>query len=441
MRPSIKYAKSGDLHIAYQVVGEGPFDLIVSQGWVSNIGLIWDNPLTAYFLSQLARFSRLIIFDKRGTGLSDRPGRMPTLEERMDDLRAVMQASGSEQASILGISEGASMSMLFAATYPEKVRSLALFGAFAKRVWSPDYPWAPTPEKRQVFFDTIENHWQDEMDLGVIMPSIGRSPEQTAFWSNFMRMSASPGAALELARLNTQIDVRDVLCCIGVPTLVLHRVGDRDASVEEGRWIASRIPGAKFVALPGEDHIPYAGNADEVIRELEEFFTGTRTVETRRVLSTVLITDLVDSTAKAASVGDASWRALLETHNDIVARSIERHGGRWVKNTGDGVLATFDGPGRALRAGLEASRLVGHLGLEMRAGIHTGEIELIGEDVGGISVHIAARIAAKAGAGQVLASQTVKDLSVGSGISFEEQERCELKGLSGDWAIYSAQEA
>jgi pimeloyl-ACP methyl ester carboxylesterase len=269
MQPEIRYAKSGNVHIAYATVGKGPIDIVVAPGWLSNVGLIFENPLTASFYNRIASFARVIVFDKRGTGLSDKPGPMPTLEERMDDVRAVMESAGIDCAIPFGVSEGGSMSMLFAATYPEKTLALALYGSFAKRVWSPDYPWAPTPAQRQVFLDVIENHWHEDMDIRTIAPSVANDPVQVKFLGSYYRLSASPSAALELARLNTSIDVRHVLCCINVPTLVMHRTGDRDVNVEEGRWIASQIPGARFVELPGDDHLPFAGDTEPLLDSLE----------------------------------------------------------------------------------------------------------------------------------------------------------------------------
>jgi len=437
MQPEIRYAKSGDIHVAYVTAGKGPVDMVVAPGWVSNVGLLWENPLLARFFNRLAEFSRVIVFDKRGTGLSDKPGRMPTLEERMDDLRAVMDDAGSESAVVFGMSEGGSMSMLFAATYPAKTRALILLGTFAKREWSPDYPWAPTPEQRQTFYDVIEKHWHEDMDLSVIAPSLASDPQQKKFFANYSRLSASPAAAMELARMNTNIDVRDVLCCISVPTLVIHRTHDADANVEEGRWIASQIADAKFVELPGIDHVPFAGDMDSILDAVEEFVTGNRPVETERVLSTVLITDIVGSTKLAASFGDRKWRSVLESHNSIVSRSVETHRGRLIKLTGDGVLATFDGPGRAIRCAHQIAELTSQLGLKIRAGIHTGEIELIGKDVGGLSVHIASRISNEACEDQVLVSRTVKDLAAGAGVEFSPCGSRELSGVPGVWEIYS----
>ena len=437
MHPQIRYAKSGDVHIAYVTAGKGPIDVVLAPGWLSNVGLLWDNPLTAAFNDRIASFSRLITFDKRGTGLSDRIGRMPTLEERMDDLRAVMADAGSESAVVFGVSEGGSMSMLFGATYPEKTRALVLYGTFAKRSWSADYPWAPTPEERQKFYDAIEHHWHEEMDLEQIAPSIAKDPEQVRFVANYMRMSGSPSAAMELARLNTQIDVRDVLCCINVPTLVLHRTGDLDANVEEGRWIASQIPGARFVELPGNDHLPFAGDFGPLLDAVEEFVTGARPAQTERILSTVLITDIVGSTRMAAQIGDRRWRSLIESHNTLVAKTLDRHRGKLIKFTGDGLLATFDGPGRAIKCAHDVAEMLGQIGLKIRGGIHTGEIELIGEDVGGISVHIASRITDEATAGEILVSQTVKDLASGSGAQFDDRGTKQLEGVPGNWRVYA----
>ena len=437
-RPETRYAKSGDVNIAYQVVGEGPVDLIYVPGWISNLELMWDEPAHAHVLDRFASFSRLILFDKRGTGLSDPVplDRLPTLEERMDDVRAVLDAVECEQPAVFGFSEGGNMSVLFAATYPERTRALALYGVFAKRIWSPDYPWAPKPDDRAREIDELERNWSKRMDLDMLAPS-----EDDAFkdrMATYFRRSASPGAAAALMRMNTQIDVRDVLPTIQAPTLVLHRRDDLDASVEEGRWIASRIPGAKFVELPGDAHTLWAGDTDSIVDEIEEFLTGARRgPEPDRVLATVLFTDIVGSTERAREVGDRRWRELLERHHTLVRHQLERYQGREVDTAGDGFLATFDGPARAIRCASAAVNGVRSLGLEIRAGVHTGECELLGDKVAGLAVHTGARVASAASPGEVLVSQTVKDLVAGSGLEFEDRGAHELKGVPGEWRLYA----
>ena len=437
-RPETRYAKSGALNIAYQAVGEGPFDLIYVPGWISNVELMWDEPAHAHVLDRLASFSRLIAFDKRGTGLSDPvpPDRLPTLEERMDDVRAVLDAVGSEHAAVFGFSEGGLMSVLFAATYPERTTALVLYGVFAKRIWSPDYPWAPKPDDRAREIEDLERNWAERMDLDKLAPSEGDAFKDRM--ATYFRRSASPGAAAALMRMNTQIDVRDVLPAIQAPTLILHRRDDLDASVEEGRWMAGQIPGAKFVELPGDAHTLWAGNTDEIVDEVEEFLTGARRgLEPDRVLATVLFTDIVGSTAKATELGDRRWRELLERHHSIVRQQLARYDGREVDTAGDGFLATFDGPARAIRCASAIQRAVPVIGLEVRAGLHTGECELHGEKVAGVAVHTGARVLGHAGPGEVLVSQTVKDLVAGSGIEFQDRGTHQLKGVPGDWRLYS----
>jgi pimeloyl-ACP methyl ester carboxylesterase len=439
--PETRYAKSGDVNIAYQVVGEAPLDLVYVPGWISNVELMWEEPAHAHLLRRLSSFSRLILFDKRGTGLSDPVplDRLPTLEQRMDDVRAVMDAAGSERAALFGSSEGGLMSILFAATYPERTRALIALAIYAKRIWSPDYPWAPTPEARAAEIASIERRWGGEMDISDLAPSADEAFKRRAV--AYLRRSASPGAAVALLRMNTQIDVRGVLPTIRVPTLVLQRVADRDVSVEEGRWIAARIPGAKYVELPGDEHLIWAGDVDAVVDEVEEFLTGSRPVhDADRVLATVLFTDIVGSTERAAGLGDRRWRDVLEQHHAIVRRELERFRGREVDTAGDGFLATFDGPARAVRAAFAARDGIGELGIEIRAGLHTGECELMGDKVGGIAVHTGARVAGAARPGEVLVSSTVRDLVAGSGIEFADRGEYELKGV-GSWRLYSVVDA
>jgi pimeloyl-ACP methyl ester carboxylesterase len=436
--PETRYAKSGDLNIAYQVVGEGPFDLIYVPGWISNVELMWEEPAHAHVLERLLRFSRLILFDKRGTGLSDPVSldRLPTLEERMDDVRAVLDAVGSQRTAVFGFSEGGLMSVLFAATYPERVTALVLYGIFAKRIWSEDYPWAPTPEARRREIDALERNWAETMDLDQLAPS-----ESEAFkrrLATYFRRSASPGAAVALMRMNTELDVRNVLPSIQVPTLVLHRRDDRDAKVEEGRWIAGRIPGAKYVELAGDAHTLWAGDTDALVDEIEEFLTGVRRgPEPDRVLATVLFTDIVGSTDHATRLGDRRWRGLLDEHHGRVRRELERYRGLEVDTAGDGFFASFDGPARAIRAACAIRDSVAPLGIEIRAGLHTGECEVLQDKIAGIAVNTGARVAGEAGPGEVLVSSTVRDLVAGSGIQFEDRGVFELKGVPGEWRLYA----
>jgi class 3 adenylate cyclase len=437
-----RYARSGDVNIAYQVVGEGAFDLIWVPGWISNVEESWEVPEYAHFLRRLASFSRLILFDKRGTGLSDRVSieNLPGLEQRIDDVRAVLEAAESERAALFGASEGGPLSTFFAATYPERVRALVLAAVYAKRVWSPDYPWAPTPEQRERENAVLEREWGGEMDVSLLAPSAVGDPALMRRIATFFRRSASPGAAVALNRMNTEMDTRSVLPAIAAPTLVLCRDGDLEVSAEENRWIASQIPGARYVELPGADHLPWVGDSDALLDEVEEFLTGIRPrPEPDRVLVTVLFTDIVGSTAKAAALGDRRWRELLEQHHRLVRRELVRFGGREIDTAGDGFLASFDGPARAVRCACAIGETVKELGLDVRAGLHTGECELVDGKVRGIAVHIGARVANEAHAGEVLVSSTVKDLVAGSGLRFTERGVTELKGVPGEWRLYAVE--
>jgi len=444
MPPETRYARSGDVNIAYQVVGEGPRDLVYVPGWISNVEMMWEQPPMARFLERLASFSRLILFDKRGTGLSDRVSndKLPTLEERMDDVRAVLETVGSERAALFGHSEGGNMCMLFAATYPERTTALITLGCFAKRRDpDDDYPWAPAADDREESTLDVERNWGHlrPEDVEYYAPSRVEDEQFVRNLERYFRRGASPGAAAALLRMNSYIDVRAVLPTIRVPTLVLHRRGDRDVDVAEGRYLASRIQGSKFVELAGDDHVISAGDVEAVADEIEEFLTGTRPLpEPDRVLATVMFTDIVGSTERAVQLGDRRWRELLGEHDGAVRRELDRFRGREVDTAGDGFLAAFDGPARAVRCALSAGEAVRELGIEIRAGVHTGECELDGPRIRGIAVHTGARIAALAGPSEVLVSQTVKDLVSGSGLSFEEHGVHELKGLPGEWRVYAA---
>ncbi|HET6770305.1 MAG TPA: alpha/beta fold hydrolase [Actinomycetota bacterium] len=434
--PETRYAKSGDVNIAYQVVGDGPLDLVLVPGFVSHLDNDWDEPRSAHFLRRLASFSRLIRFDKRGTGLSDRPPGLPDLETRMDDVRAVMDAVGSKRAALFGYSEGGPMSVLFAATYPERAMSLILYGTYAKRQDpDDDYPWCPTLAEREEYASVVEREWGVESDLGTMAPN---ADEAMVRWFRARaRASASPGAARDLILMNSQIDVRAVLPAVRVPTLVLHRRGDRDSRLEEGRYIAAHIAGARFVELEGDDHVPWI-DPDQVVEEIEEFLTGVRHgPEPDRVLATMLFTDIVGSTVRATEIGDRRWRELLERHHELVRKELERFQGREIDTAGDGFLAAFDGPGRAIRCARAIRDKAGELDIELRAGLHTGEVELAGQDLRGIAVHIGARVGALAAAGEILVSSTVKDLVAGSGIEFDDRRAHQLKGVSGDWHLWA----
>jgi class 3 adenylate cyclase/alpha-beta hydrolase superfamily lysophospholipase len=428
--PETRYAKSEDVNIAYQVVGSGPLDLVYVPGWVSHVELAWELPDLAAGFERLASFARVILFDKRGTGMSDPvpASELPTLEQRMDDVRAVMDAVGAERAAIFGASEGGNMSMLFAATYPERTAALATFGCTARRIWSPDYPWAPTWEERSKAFDLVERQWKDGLDWEDVAPSL--SPPALAELSRYYRLCASPGAALALMQMNTEVDVRPVLPTIGVPTVVMHRTDDRDARVEEGRFIAGQIAGARFVEFPGADHSWWTQDREAILDEIEELVTGIRPApQPNRVLATVLFTDIVGSTERVRELGDHGWAELLARHHALVRRELERFRGREVDTAGDGFLATFDGPARGVRCGVAIAEAVRDLGLDVRAGLHTGECELLGDKVAGIAVHTGARVSGLAGPGEVLVSATVRDLVSGSGIEFEDRGEHELKGV------------
>ena len=441
-RSETRYARSGDLSIAYQVVGDGPFDLVYVPGWVSNIELMWEEPGLARFLERLASFSRLILFDKRGTGLSDPvpTDGLPTLEERMDDVRAVMDAVGSERAALLGHSEGGNMCVLFTATYPERTTALLLVGSYAKRLRSQDYPWAPTVEQRTREIEETEATWGSPEAFRALAPSKAGDQAFQRWIGRYLRQSASPKAAAALMRMNTQIDVRDVLPTIGVPTLLIYRTDDADVQVDEGRYIAARIPGSRFVELPGIDHLMWTGDTDALLDEIEGFLTGVRRgPDPDRVLATVLFTDVVGSTETANRVGDRAWRSLLDRHHQVIRRELERWRGREIDTAGDGFLATFDGPARGIRCAVAATEGVRDLGLEIRAGLHTGEVEIADGNVRGIAVHIGSRVSGLAAPGEVLVSRTVADLVAGSGIVLAERGAHDLKGVPGRWLVYAVE--
>ena len=433
--PDIRYAVNGDVHLAYQVVGDGPPDILFIWGPYSNIEVIWEHPPARRNLERFASIGRLIQFDRRGTGLSDRAVSLPTLEEQMDDVVAVLDAIGSEKAVLIGGGDAAMMTTLFAATHPERTSALVLSGARVRVTTTEDFPWAFSWDQWLDIRRMVTDGWGQGVSQLVAAPSSFGDETARRFWARLERQSLGPGDVVRMFDLIADTDVRPVLPTIQAPTLVLHRTGDQFANVEQGRYLAEHIPGARFVELPGEDHAGWEGDADAGNDEIEEFITGHRPVrEPDRVLATVLFTDIVGSTERARELGDRRWRQLLDDHDDLARAELERFQGRLVKTTGDGLLATFDGPARAIRC---ASALREVLPVPIRAGLHTGEVELRGDDVGGIAVHIGARVAAVAGAGEVLVSRTVKDLVAGSGIAFTDRGTHTLKGVPDEWQLYA----
>jgi class 3 adenylate cyclase len=414
--------------------------LVVVPGWVSNIDVFWEEPTFARLLTRLASFSRLILFDKRGTGLSDRVGDMPSLEVRMDDVRAVMDAVGSPRAALFGFSEGAAMCALFAATYPGRAMALIMGGGFARRTSAPDYPWGPTGEQHLAFAEQVERDWGGPVGIEVRSPSMVHDERYRQWWARWLRSSASPAAAAAVLRMNGEIDIRHILPAVRVPTLLLHSVNDRVIDIGASRYMAERIPGAKLVELRGIDHVPWGCDADRIADEIEDFLTGARHgAEPDRVLATVLFTDIVGATERAASLGDRCWHDLLDSHHALIRRELVHFRGREIDTAGDGFLATFDGPARAVRCACAMSDGVRALGLEIRAGLHTGECELMGDKLGGIAVHTGARVAARAGSGEVLVSSTVRDLVAGSGLSFQDRGVQNLKGIPGEWRLFAVE--
>src|SRR5262249_18013602 len=439
--PETRYAKCGDNHVAYQVMGKGPFDLVFVPGYSSHLDLQMEWSLFANFAGRLASFCRLIRFDKRGTGLSDRTGPIPTIEDRMDDVRAVMDAAGSERAALMGFSEGGPMSIVFAATYPHRTSALILYGAFARKAWAPDHLWGQTDEQLAARLKSIEETWGQGNSIESFAPSLADDQELRRWVGRFERSAATPRAMQTLLRMNQAIDVRHVLPAIGVPTLVLHRTGDLPVDVENDRYMARHIRGAKYVEFPSPDHVPWVGDSNSILGEIESFLTGQRReseTESDRVLATILFTDIVEATKRLVELGDRGWKDLLTQHHSLVREQLARHRGREIDTAGDGFLAAFDGPARAVRCGRAIVDSVRKLGIHIRAGVHTGECEVIGEKLGGIAVHIGARIGALAAPDEVLVSRTVSDLVAGSGLRFEERGTHSLKGVPGSWQLLAA---
>ena len=431
--PETRYALSGEVNIAYQAMGDGPVDIIMVPGFVSHIEFQHEAPGYTAFLRRLSAFARVITFDKRGQGLSDRISGAPSLEERMDDVRAVMDAVGSERAAVWGFSEGCTMSALFAATYPGRVSKLILFGGVAEAA-AVSSDWEERTARRVKVWGTGEM-------IKEVWPSRAMDQDAINLFAKFERLSASPGAVKAIMLLNSQIDIRPILPTVLVPTLVLHRRGDAMVPVEQGRSFAAQIPNAKFIEYPGEDHLFFSGEVEALLGDIEEFVTGHRespSIDLERVLATVLFTDIIGSTRSAAEMGDQAWRRLLDEHDLLAKQVVAKHRGALIKTTGDGILATFDGPARAVRCALAFGTATKQIGLPVRAGIHTGEIEMRGSDIGGIAVHAAARVMAQCQSSEVLVSRVVTDLVAGAGLKFSERGAYELKGLPGRWDLFAA---
>jgi pimeloyl-ACP methyl ester carboxylesterase len=437
--PRTQYAKSENVHVAYQVFGDGPVAIVCAPGWISHVEIMWEDPRWCAFMARLGRFARVVLFDKRGTGASDRDVGYPTLDDRTDDIRAVMDAVGLERAAMFGSSEGGNMATVFAAAHPDRTSHLILFGCFARRAPAPDYPWAPAAAERKRWIDGLRDDWGKGADVSQIAPSRANDAAFVEWFARLERFAASPSSGVLLARLNTDIDVRAVLPAIRVPTLVLHRHGDRDANIEEGRYLAAHIPGAVFAELEGDDHLFWTERTAEIADRIEDFLTGAHvSAPAETTLATILCTDIVGSTARRAALGDAAFDRVMLAHDGAVRAVLRRFHGSEINTTGDGFLAGFDTPGRALRAAIAIQQAAAPLELHIRAGIHTGECNKAGGVLSGIALNIAARIAALAGADQVLASRTVADLAIGAGFEFTDLGEHVLKGAPGAWRIYAA---
>jgi pimeloyl-ACP methyl ester carboxylesterase len=441
VRPETRYAKSGDVLIAYQVTGSGADTLVLAPGNLSHLDLDWEIPLRAEFFERLSSMFRLIRFDKRGTGLSDRPTIMATLEQRSDDIRAVMDAASIDSAIILGNSEGASMAAMFAATHPERTRALLIWGGMARFVATEDHPWGLTRAEYDRLIQDVQDNWPSEWYLRGPGVGLGPDVDDTFIQSciRYCRAAASPSAVAAYERMNAEIDIRPILGAIRVPTLVMNRVGDPVAPCDAARDMASRIAGARFVEFPGNVHPIMAFAPERILTEIQAFITGVRPAEVDdRVLATVLFVDIVHSTETLSAVGDSEWKIRLQSYYRIVRNELARYRGREVNTAGDGFMASFDGPARAIRCALSVASAVKPIGLEVRAGLHTGEVELMGDNIGGIAVHIAARISAEAAASEVVVSSTTKDLVAGAGLTFESRGGKLLRGVPGEWALFAA---
>jgi len=439
MATTTRYAKSGDVHIAYRTLGSGPVDVVVAEQWFSNVEIEREVRPLARFNDRLSTFARVIRFDKRGVGLSDpvTATALPTLEEWMEDLRAVLDDIGSEKAAIVTAMAGGFMACVFAATYPDRVRALVLIDGFARMARADDYPWGLTLDEGRHIIQAFESEWGKGMMLDLFDPDDADDVALRESWGRYERHSVSPGTAASMVDMINATDIRGILPAIRVPTLVVART-DTPVDPGHGRYLAAHIPGATYVELPGRGSLLWSGDQDALLREIEHFVTGSRPAPQHdRVLATVLFTDIVGSTDRAAEIGDARWRELLAEHDQLIRRELERFEGREVKTTGDGFLATFDGPARAIRCAEAIHGSLRAIGVDVRAGLHTGEIDLVDGDVGGIAVHLGARVMAEAGAGETVVSSTVKDLVVGSEITFEDRGEHELKGIPGTWRLFA----
>jgi class 3 adenylate cyclase len=440
MLPETRYARTGDTHIAYQVAGDGPLDILLAAEFWHSIEVQWDQPELASFLDRLASFGRLISFDQRGSGVSDPVSldELTGLDLWMDDIRVVMDAVGSESAVLFGIGGGGTMSMLFAATHPARVSGLILVNSFARISRAPDYPWGRAPELEEEVQDVMRTGWGRGVFLDQVAPSRVGDEEFRKWWARYQRIGASPGTVVSMRKMLGQIDVRDVLPSIRAPSLIIHRAETHWNRVEHGRYLAEHIPGAKYVEVPGIDHLWFVGETEPILREIESFVAGIAGApSSARQLSTVLFTDIVGSTQLAADLGDARWRELLERHRALVRRELDRHRGREVDTAGDGFFATFDGPARAVQCAQAIREGVGEQGIEIRVGLHTGEVEVLREGLVGVAVHIGQRIVAEAEPGEVLVSSTVKDLTSGSGLEFEDRGLHSLKGVPEEWRLFA----
>jgi class 3 adenylate cyclase len=440
--PVTHYARSGELNIAYQTMGDGPIDLIVVPGFITHLEFLHEIPGYTDFLRGLAAFARVVTFDKSGQGLSDRMFGCPSLEQRMDDIRAIMEDIGSIRAALLGCSEGAPISVMFAATYPERTSHLILFGGFARSIAAPDYPFVRSAEEMARRVEAMVAHWgTGTLAIKAFLPGLETAPDGVSQFAKLERLTFSPGALRAMYRQNALIDVRPILPTVRVPTLVLHRRTDAAIPVENGRYLASQIPGSKYIEYADcSDHLIFAGDQPTLCGDIQEFVTGGReptSSEVDRVLATVLFTDIVDSTHRASEMGDQAWHRVLDEHDRIARKIVAQHRGKLVKTTGDGILATFDGPGRAIRCALEFEAAAMRIPLAVRAGLHTGEIELRDADIGGIAVHIAARVMAQSNPGEVLVSRVVTDLIAGGGLKFCDRGTYEFKGLQGRWDVFA----
>jgi class 3 adenylate cyclase/esterase/lipase len=436
--PSAQYARSGDTNIAYVTYGDGPLDILWVPTWISQCEYLFLEPTIKAAFDRMATFARVIVFDRRGSGLSDPMLGAPTLEQQMDDVLAVMKAAGSERAAVVGSLEGGPMAALFAATHPDRTQALVLYATFARAVWAPDYDWTWKAEERKESSKVLVANWGQGLTAAAIAPSRAGDAQFMDWAARMERLAASPATIAKIIALIGDFDVRDVLPSIRVPTLVAHRRDDSFINYRHSLYFAEHIPGARHIELEGSDTLFSIGDTDTFLGEVEEFLTGTRSErEPDRMLATVLFTDICKSTERAAELGDARWRELLESHDKLVRRALERHRGREIKRTGDGFLATFDGPARAIRCAASVAEGVQTLGINVRSGLHTGECEVMNGDLGGLAVHIGARVMGAAAPGEVLVSSTVKDLVVGSGIDFEDRGTRELKGVPGEWRLFA----